>query len=265
MDEEETIKKDLLNELSILKEEYIKLINDFDVLENWGKPQLEAIYATRIGQYKLKVLEAQIRIKGIKLKMELIRTAINTNQKIDMNGIELTVAEKLGEAYEQVMQQAAHIEGAKNMLRHLESPEKSAELRKIFRQLAKDLHPDVNPGLTHEQQQIWHLVKDAYHHGDVEKLKALQLVYSHEIKSKQEKNNELTEEQIFLHIQTIKAAIKVLHDDIRTIKQSFPFTIENELKTEDWIKEQVQITETELVKLEAYERELLVELQQLLQ
>ena len=34
MDEEETIKKDLLNELSILKEEYIKLINDFDVLEN---------------------------------------------------------------------------------------------------------------------------------------------------------------------------------------------------------------------------------------
>ena len=90
-------------------------------------------------------------------------------------------------------------------------------------------------------------------------------MYSHEIKSKQEKNNELTEEQIFLHIQTIKAAIKVLHDDIRTIKQSFPFTIENELKTEDWIKEQVQITETELVKLEAYERELLVELQQLLQ
>ena len=41
--------------------------------------------------------------------------------------------------------------------------------------------------------------------------------------------------------------------------------MKNELKMEDWIKEQVQITEAELVKLEAYERELLVELQQLLQ
>ncbi len=261
---ESPTKEDLINELKLLQEEYIKLLNDLDVLENWGKPQLEAIYATRIGQYKLKVLEAQIRIKGHKLKIEMIRSAKAQNMPIDMDAIELTIAEKLALAYEQVMEQSVQIELSKNMLRNLGTPERSAELRKIFRQLAKDLHPDVHPDLTYEQTQIWHLVKDAYERGDVEKLKALQIVYNEEIKNIQQKIEDVSESDILLQQQTIKAGVKVLHEQIREIKIQFPFTLENELKDEGWIMEQVKDTETELVKLETYERELLSEIQNLL-
>ncbi len=261
---ESTVKEDLISELKLLQEEYIKLLNDVDVLENWGKPQLEAIYATRIGQYKLRVLEAQIRIKGHKLKIEMIRAAIAQHKKIDLDQIELTIAEKLAVAYEQVMEQSMQIELSKNMLRNLETPERSAELRKIFRQLAKDLHPDVHPDLTYEQTQIWHLVKDAYEKGDVQKLKALQVVYQDEIKNIQRKIEDISESDITLQHQTIKAGIKVLHKQISELKSQFPFTLENELKNEDWIVEQVKDIETEQVKLETYERELLTEIQSLL-
>lgn len=261
---ESTTKEDLISELKLLREEYIKLLNDVDVLENWGKPQLEAIYATRIGQYKLRVLETQIRIKGHKLKIEMIRSAIAQNTKIDLDQIELTIAEKLAVAYEQVMEQSMQIELSKNMLRNLETPERSAELRKIFRHLAKDLHPDVHPDLTYEQTQIWHLVKDAYEKGDVQKLKALQVVYQDEIKNIQRKTEDASESDILLQHQTIKAGIKVLYEQISELKLQFPFTLENELKNEDWIAEQVKDTETEQVKLETYERELLTEIQRLL-
>ena len=40
-------KEELLEQYDLLKTEYIKLLNDKDVLLNWGKPQLEALYATK--------------------------------------------------------------------------------------------------------------------------------------------------------------------------------------------------------------------------
>lgn len=261
---EEITKEDLLKELKLLQEEYIKLLNDIDVMENWGKPQLEAIYATRIGQHKLKVLETKIRIKGHKLKIEMLRAAIVQDLPIDIDNIELTIAEKLATAYEQIMQQSTQIELSKNMLRNLGTPEHSAELRKIFRQLAKDLHPDVHPELTYEQTQIWHLVKEAYENCDVQKLKALQVVYQDEIKNIQNSLENISESDILLQHQTIKSGIKVLYEEINLLKSEFPFTLENELKNEDWIAEQVAVIEEEQLKLDNYEDELLSEIKQLL-
>ena len=58
-------------QLSVLKEEYIKLLNDKDVLLNWGKPQLEALYVSRIGRLQLERLQLQLQIKAVKRKIEL--------------------------------------------------------------------------------------------------------------------------------------------------------------------------------------------------
>lgn len=166
-------KEELLSQFDILRTEYIKLINDKDVLLNWGKPQLEALYNTRIGVYQLQLLQLQLRVQSLKRKVELVRSAIARNAPLDVDAIELLVATELANAELKIMQETLNIENSKNLLQHLESPNRSAELRKIFKQLAKQLHPDVNENLSSDQQHIWHLVKDAYEHGEVEKLKAI--------------------------------------------------------------------------------------------
>jgi hypothetical protein len=141
-------KEELLSQFDILRTEYIKLINDKDVLLNWGKPQLEALYNTKVGVHQVQLLQLQLRVQSLKRKVELVRSTITRNLPLDVNAIELLVAAELANAELQLMQQVAQIELSKNLLSHLESPTRSAELRKVFKQLAKQLHPDVNPNLT---------------------------------------------------------------------------------------------------------------------
>ena len=55
-------KEELLEQYDVLKTAYIKLLNDKDVLLNWGKPQLEALYATKIGVHQIEKLKQQLQL-----------------------------------------------------------------------------------------------------------------------------------------------------------------------------------------------------------
>ena len=228
-------KEELQKNLDILKGEYIKLLNDKDVLLNWGKPQLEALYTTRIGYLQIDRLQLQLRIKALKRKIEMVQSAINRNVPIDITAIELQVAAELAEAEYRIMQETGKLENAKNLLSNLASPQRSSELRTLYRQFAKQLHPDVNPQLTEEQQQIWHLIQAAYESGDLEKLKAMELIYEKQLKAAGAAVQELTEEELQLKIEILKQGCIVLNEQVQQIKSEFPFTIEAQIKDEEWV------------------------------
>jgi hypothetical protein len=50
------------------------------------------------------------------------------------------------------------------------------QLQKMFRQIAKRLHPDINPGLSEEQQRLWLRASTAYKDGDSNGLLAVSLM-----------------------------------------------------------------------------------------
>ena len=252
-------KEELLSRFDILRTEYIKLLNDKDVLEHWGKPQLEALYASRIGSYQVEQLQLELRAKALKRKIEMVRSIIVRNLPLDVEAIERQAAAELAEAQLQVMQQVAKVEQSKAMLSHLESPERSAELRKIFKQLAKQLHPDVNPRLTAEQKEIWHKVKEAYETGDLEKIKALQVIYEKEISKAEDLLERLGEEEIKLKNEVMAEGIKQLEKEIQKIRCNFPFDIEDKIKDEAWVTEQQQAIQKMIDRLRVYEGELILE------
>jgi DnaJ domain len=252
-------KEKLLSQFDILRTEYIKLINDKDVLLNWGKPQLEALYNTRIGIFQVELLQLQLRITAFKKKVQMVRSIIVQNLPLDVQAIELLVASELANAELKIMQQLFDIEKSKNLLTNLDSPTRSADLRKLYRELAKQLHPDINENSSPEQEHLWHMVNDAYKHGDVEKLKALQVAYEKELLQGEKKLEELTEEQISLKSETLKQGIKIFNVEIEKIKNEFPFTIEQQIKDDDWVNEEVKKITTEITQLRAYEGELIIE------
>lgn len=249
-------KEDYAAAYDLLKTGYIQLMNEKDVLLNWGKPQLEALYATKIGLYQIERLKQQLQIKSLKRKIELVQSAINTAQLFNVNEIELKAAEELAMAEAAIMGEVAKLERARLIISHLDTTERSAELRVLYKQLAKKLHPDVNPSLTSEQSDVWHLVKAAYETGDLDNLKALQLVYQEVINRSVENINELNAEILVKRNETLKEAIKQLHDEIRLIQSDFPFTIEAQINNEDWVQEQVDEIKADLEKLGTYEKEL---------
>ena len=249
-------REDLLSRYDILKSEYIKLLNDKDVLLNWGKPQLEALYTTRIGVHQIEKLQQQLQIKALKRKIELVQSAKSMGNGFNVSEIELQVAEELANAELKLMSEVTKLESAKAILTNLDTPERSAELRKIFRQMAKQLHPDANPQLTAAQMDIWHLVKDAYESGDVEKLKALMVVYEKELNQLEAGLESLTGNELSLRNNALAEGIRLLHEELKVIRSEFPFTIEQQIKDEEWVNQEVNRLKKELEGLNEYEKEL---------
>lgn len=257
-------KEALLEQFEVLQTTYIRLLNDKDVLLQWGKPQLEALYATRIGVHRLEELKLQLLVKALRRKCELVRSRIARGLPVIPEVIEAIVAEELIEAQIEIMAQAAVIESGAHLLSNLSTPQRSAELRQIFRQLAKNLHPDANPDLTEEQLHLWHLAKNAYQEGDLEKLKALQIVYEKELRGLQAAIAELPEEALVLRIEVVKEGIRFLEKEIAQIRAAFPFTIETQIRDEEWVKTEVARIEEGILALRQYEGELTLEYEALI-
>jgi hypothetical protein len=260
----EILNKELHSQLNLLKEVYIKMLSDIDVLINWGKPQLEALYSAKIGVWLVSRLQSQLRIKALQLKIEKLNSCFNLELKVDLTQIELEVAAMLAGTEARIMLDTAKIESAKQLLSHLDSPERSGNLRNLYRELTKQLHPDVNHELTQEQIQLWHVVREAYENGDLEKLKAMQIVYEEESSQTSKAESVLTAEQITLRLVLLKEGIKVLQDEIVQIKQAFPFTIEANIKDDEWVNNETTKLKEELDRLKASEEELTLQYQNMI-
>lgn len=256
-------KEELLQRFDILSTEYIKILNDKDVLLNWGKPQLEALYVTMIGKYQIEQLQLELRIKALKRKIEMIRSAVARNEIVDIAAIVEKVEEELAEAEIAIMKQVIEVEKGTQLLSHLDTPERSSELRKIFREMAKLLHPDVNDNFTDEQQHIWHQIKNAYDVGDLEKLKAFQIIYEKDLTNISNLTKELSIEQLELKNLTLSEGIKLLQAEIDAIKSQYPFTIEQQIKDEEWVKQQQEALINNINTLKNYTQELNIEFETL--
>jgi hypothetical protein len=233
-------KDELISQFDVLSTEYIRLLNDKDVLIEWGKPQLEALYATRVGVHQIELLQLQLNIKALKRKLELVRSAINLGELPNFQAIEDLVSEELILAQVQINFQVDAFRQSKEMLSHLSSPTKSAELRKLYRIMAKQLHPDINTNLNEAQTNLWHQVKNAYETGDLDRLKALQIVYEKELNGFEAMKDMLSEEDLLLKVTVLKEGIKVLDEQILAIRSEFPFTIQDQIKDDVWVADKVE-------------------------
>jgi hypothetical protein len=249
-------KKELLAALKILKAGYISSQNSLEMINNWGKTQLEALYATKIGRYKVQLLELQIEYKAEKKKIQLCHQAFNSNEEPDFAAIEAKVAGLTNEAYQEIRIEKDKISFAKAILSNLRSPEDSIELRKIYRNIAKNLHPDVNPNLTEEQTEIWHLFYSAYKNGDLDKMKALEIIYEKELQNSDLHAEVLSEETILLQTILLKEGIKEIENQIKDVEKDFPFNISELIRDEEWVEEQQNLLTKEIEELKIALKEL---------
>lgn len=233
----------LLKELDLLKAEYANQWNNRQVLIEWGKPQLEALYYARIGELQVELLQKQAALYAAKRKLEMMQAAINRNEEINLPYIEMMVELEMQKQLEKIDVEVVKLRKAKNHLANLDSPKRSAELRKIFREMAKELHPDINHSLTDAAKNLWNAAMLAYESGDLESLRTLRLLVN-DVKNK---DGEFCDENSLLtQINLLKEGIHLILEEIKNIRAEFPFTIEKQVNDDNWVNEQRSILKKQI-------------------
>jgi hypothetical protein len=236
----------LTEENSLLREEVVHLLTEAHDLVHTVKPNLLALYQTKIGVWELKQFRLQCQAARLKRKVELIQACLNQGCWPDLVAIEAQLEEEFRAWENKLRLEAERIAAAEDRLRHLLSPEDDHELKKLYYGLVKKLHPDLNPELTEDQKRLWLRVQEAYELSDIDELRALTVLVNRyaPVVSPASSLERLTNEQ-----RTLDQQIQRLLKEIEAIESRPPLTMRSELVDDDWMRtrcETIQTTMTEL-------------------
>jgi len=81
-------------------------------------------------------------------------------------------------------------------------------------------------------------------------------VYEKEINQLKSGQTNLTEDELCLRNASLTEGIRLLNEELKNIRAQFPFTIEQQIKDEEWVTGLVAALQQELEQLKEYEKEL---------
>ena len=243
----------------ILGNELADLFAEKDDLINTVIPNINAKYATTIGVYEYELFQLDVDSRRIKQILENIQALENQNKKPNLEQIEAKVEDELKTWNQKLAELAYEIEQSENRLGNLMSDKEATELRKLYRELARKLHPDINKDFYEKHKTLWTRVQEAYQNSNIDELKAIKLIVD-DIPDDISMPNAL--EQLRKHKDNLKKCIKDLIDIIDSIKARDEFTLLDNLGDPDWVKSKISKCKESIKHLKARKDELTKKLNQ---
>lgn len=252
----------------------VKLYESRDHLLYVEAPPLRKKYMEIFGSVEESVLEQELEVTLLEKKAEMIQTAVNRREKIDLAEIEKKMeAEKAA--------RVSAVESADKTLNELPvlSEQDQHTLQRQYREITSNFHPAMNPDITDVQKELYQKAVEAYKMQDVE---AMKLIYeslfspgegmgisfekSTEESTPEERRAEyreyvqtlstdyflakelyqhfvpLEEDQVVLDtLEKYNWKRKKVEEEIRNIREGFPFnavsTMNDKTKTQDYLAE----------------------------
>ncbi|MEO6871543.1 MAG: hypothetical protein ABI233_04905 [Chthoniobacterales bacterium] len=235
-----------------MREEVARLLAEAHDLLQVVKPNLFAIYQTKLGAWELKRLHLQSHIARLKRKMTLIQAAINRGAAVHEKELEDQLDLELADWRTRVAETVAAFDQAKDRLDQPMAADKARELRNLYRRLVKRLHPDLHPNLTGSERQLWHRTQSAYDRADLEELRALALVQPDSALSSMKNSIEGLQEKR----DALKVHVTRLLSEMERITSEPPFTLRKQLDNAEWIEEMRKTIDGECAQLEVERAEL---------
>lgn len=222
-------KKKLLENLN---REYIELFERKEELISKEKVAIEAKYLSYFGGLLKRKIELNIEFRSLKYRLTLMMNYINKDQEIDEKEINKKIDEGLKEYYKELKNFKYKMAFSKDLM---ESPtvtkEELAEIKNIFRQLAKRLHPDMVGDLDAEKRLLWEKTLLAYESNDLLTLEVLKDIVLNELHV----NDDIHIKGIDEKIKDISQKINELKEFIDKVKSEFSFDILDKLNDIDFI------------------------------
>jgi hypothetical protein len=209
-------------------------INKEDLLNHTGKA-IEMKFYSIIGIDKLELMETEKIYRELKFKTEIIQQFLNRNEIPDVSKINLLIQKELDNWQQVINLMKNNIAVSVQFFSNLISESDAKEIKKIYREIVKMLHPDLNPNLNIEQQQYWQFTLRAYKNNDLMTLKNIIFLLKSENFDNTANNNENIEQQI----EAVRIQIEQIENEIISLKSKYPFTLLEHINNEIWIEWQI--------------------------
>lgn len=238
-----------LGSLRQVRKELAELLFDQQQLLLVLGPNLEARYQAQLGKFQSELEQVRLDLRRARRSLELRRASHVRGDRIDEVQLERQLDQELWEYRRQLTDQKDKQEAAEQRLRKLRSPETSAAMRSLYRQLVKRLHPDLHPHQSSQQQQLWFEVQMAYQWADWARLETLLAVTDEEYED--------TPEELL----RLRTRLSELSQALLQLRDTFPFSLQNQLDDPLWVEQQAAQLKLEIV----LERQRLSKVQAVLQ
>lgn len=233
----------LIAKIQELEKIVASLVNNRDNILFHTNPTLQAEYMLKIGKIEYAIFEYQCKILRVKRKIEIIQSYLNKDQPYNLDDIERQLDQEYHEYTQKLKEKQKEIEKARLIsscgLVPL-SKEDSAELRKMYIEIVKKLHPDINSDPTEEQHGQYIDAVNAYKKGDLIEMRVIYLLLEKTIGFTNSVGNSLN--RLRERSESLSKLKDHLTNEINEIKERFPYNVMNLLSK----KEKLQIKITEL-------------------
>lgn len=218
----------LREEESRLRAELTVLLLQKDDLQNVQSRRIESAYLRRFGSLELKIYEAYCACLREKRKATMIRASINRREDIDLPTVEAALDREL-ESYRETLRDKMD-----QMIRVMNNRESGSglttagreELKKLYRNVVKALHPDLHPETSEREQKLLQRAMEAYRFGDLKALRAV----SEAADASDCHETEGSFEVLQAEIRRLKASVRALNAELEEIKKAYPFNLRGYLE-----------------------------------
>lgn len=223
-----------MDKLSGLIEEY-----SYTISHEYNKILTE--YIMKVGALEYEEFKTYTEVETLKRKIQLITIFLNRGEEPNISAIEGQIRKEFREYYTKLQSMEEDLEVAK-ILKNAGclSAEDSKELKALYKNLVKKLHPDVNYNSIENAEALWLGALEAYQNGELEILRTL----TNRIDNSEKDSIDIEIENAFEIIRgkydRLKERTEKYILKIAEIENTFPFDKVDFLKNESQVKERQQ-------------------------
>ena len=206
-------------------------------------------YINEFGELINEVFATKIECISLKKKIAYCQAVINRGESVDVSAMESYVSSQMSAYYKQLEDMIKAFGAASH--RKPISISDSLEIKKIYRRIAKILHPDISP-LTEQYPELYDLyqrVMLAYNCNDIEELRDLEVLINKAL-------NNIGIDSLNINVPDIGEKILKLEKAINTILTTEPYTYKELLESPEKIYKKKTELSAELEEYKKYKSEL---------
>jgi hypothetical protein len=223
----------LISEIEVLSEVLTNLVYEFDLIRFTVNKNILSKYVSLIGYLKIEQLRLDLEVRKLKRVISLIQTCLNRNLALNLDEINESVDKELNQWAEELNQYIESVKLAELRVFSFENIEDKGELKKLYRELVKKLHPDINNNLSDEQKLLWLRVQECYINGNYQEMKTISMMMN--IKNFETCKSDRIEDLEKIKFEINSNITKYL-EQLEIIKNSYPYTLLKLLNNPDYIE-----------------------------